>query len=369
MKVPNTVQDQKVHENAPPAQTGAHPRPHRGRTGRLMRQLGATAAGLCLSAFVHATDYQLGQGLRLGDTGFTLGGYSALTLDKLRGEKTRVALDDLSLFVWWESETRWKVFAELDYENVLAHPSRDREGESRYLALERLYADYAVNDALTLRVGKFLTPIGRWNQIHATPLVWTTSRPLITEKTFPTNVTGLMATGTIAAMGDGIEYAVYGSRGNEIRVNPAIDPFTEVVGARVTVPVTADSRLGVSVARFEQEAHRDESKRLLGLDFMWAREGYEFSAEAVYRRSDEGGTRDEKGAFAQLVVPLTERLAAVGRLEAFHQAGSTDTVRIGVLGLNYHYTPAIVFKGEWVGTQDNRIDAPHGVMTSVSVLF
>jgi len=316
-----------------------------------------------------AAGYTLGQGYRLGDSGFTLGGYSTLSLDKLRGEKPRAALDDLSLFVWWEGEGRWKLFAELDYENVLAQPSRDYDGENRYLALERLYADYAVNDSLSLRAGKFLTPIGRWNLIHATPLVWTSSRPLITEETFPTNVTGLMASGSVDVLGDGIEYAVYGSKGEEFRANPAIDPFSEVLGAHVSLPLSVESRLGVSYATFEQESRRDERKQLLGLDFVWSHEGYELSAEGVYRRSDEGSDQDEKGAFVQFVMPLAPKLFAVGRAEAFRQAGAGVTTRLWVGGLNYRLDPAVVLKAEWIGAEQNRINAPHGLMTSISVLF
>ena len=372
MEVAGAKQDQqKLHENRLPAQPSKRAGYGIGWRRHLAGVLGLALAGWLLPAHAQseATGYTLGQGYRLGDSGFTLGGYSTVSLDKLHGDKTRAALDDLSLFVWWEGEGRWKLFAELDYENVLAHPSRDHEGEGRYLALERLYADYALSDRLSLRLGKFLTPIGRWNQIHATPLVWTSSRPLITEETFPTNVTGLMATGTLDAIGDGIEYAVYGSKGEEIRANPAIDPFSEVLGAHVSLPLSVDSRLGLSYATFEQESRRDERKQLLGLDFVWSQGGYELSAEGVYRRSDEGSDQDEKGAFVQFVMPLTSRLFAVGRAEAFRQAGADATTRLWVGGLNYRLDPAVVLKAEWIGAAKNRIDAPHGLMTSISVLF
>ena len=34
---------------------------------------------------------------------------------------------------------------------------------------------------------------GRWNLIHAAPLVWTTLRPLATSRLFPTSVNGAMS--------------------------------------------------------------------------------------------------------------------------------------------------------------------------------
>jgi opacity protein-like surface antigen len=312
-------------------------------------------------------NYRLGEGLRLADTGFSLGGYATASYENLRHAPSRTALDNLSLFVWWQGESRWKFFSEFDYENVLA--SRSQEGEDRYLALERLYLDYAVTDTTTLRVGKFLTPIGRWNLIHATPLVWTSSRPLITTQTFPTNATGLMVNGTLPAVANGTEYSLYASNGNEIRPNPALDPFSGAIGAHVTFPVLANAQVGFSYASFEQEKTRGEKKQLVGLDFLWSRNRYEVSAEGIYRFSDNGSDWDEKGAFGQLVVPLSEKLYAVARYEIFRKAQETLTTHLWVAGLNYRVTPAVVLKAEWVGSTHNHIDAPEGFLSSVSLLF
>lgn len=314
-------------------------------------------------------NYRLGEGFRVADTGFSLGGYATASYYDLRHAPSRIALDNLSLFVWWQGEGRWKFFSEFDYENVLASNSAGQEGEDQYLALERLYLDYAVTDATTLRIGKFLTPIGRWNLIHATPLVWTTSRPLITTRTFPTNATGLMVNGTLPAVAGGVEYSLYGSKENELRPNPALDPFYEAFGAHVTIPLLADGQVGFSYATFEQEKTRGEHKQLAGADFLWSRNRYELSAEGVYRFSDVGNAGDEKGAFVQLVAPLSEKLYAVGRYEAFRQAQETQTTHLWVAGLNYRFTPAIVLKAEWIGSQNNGIDAPEGFMSSLSLLF
>lgn len=314
-------------------------------------------------------NYRLGEGLRVADTGFSLGGYATASYQDLQHAPSRIALDNLSLFVWWQGEGRWKFFSEFDYENVLASNSFGQEGEDHYLALERLYLDYAVTDTTTVRAGKFLTPIGRWNLIHATPLVWTTSRPLITTQTFPTNATGLMVNGSLPGVAQGLEYSLYASNGTEFRPNPAQDTFSEALGAHVTIPVLADGQVGLSLAAFEQEKSPDEKKHLVGLDFVWSRNRTEISAEGVYRFSDNGNEWDEKGAFGQLVVPLSAKLYAVGRYELFRKAQEAVTTHLWVAGLNYRVTPAIVLKAEWVGAKDNDIDAPEGFLSSVSILF
>jgi hypothetical protein len=314
-------------------------------------------------------NYQLGEGLRLADSGFTLGGYATITNDNPRHAPSRTALDNTSLFVWWEGEGRWKFFSEIDYENVLSTRTATQAADKRYLALERLYFDYAYSDNTNVRIGKFLTPIGRWNLIHATPLVWTTSRPLITTVSFPGNVTGVMVNGSLPGLGTGVEYSVYGSAGEEIRANPVLDPFNEVIGGHLSVPLSEDGQLGFSYAAFEQKKTRGEQKQLAGVDFVWSRHRYEISGEGIYRFSDNGSTWDEKGVFLQLVAPLSERLYAVGRYEVFRKARELVSTRLWVAGLNYRISRALVLKAEWVGSKDNQIDAPEGFMSSLSILF
>lgn len=312
--------------------------------------------------------YRLGEGLHLPGTGMGVGGYATASVDKLQHAPARATFEDISLFVWWEGESRWKFFSEFDFENLLSTRSTGRDSDDRYLALERIYVDYALGDTTNIRAGKFLTPVGRWNLIHATPLVWTSSRPLITLETFPTNVTGLMLNGTLSGLGD-TDYSLYTSSGKEIRANPTLDPFNEVIGGHLTLPSLGGARLGFSYAAFEQKKTRGENKELYGLDFVWARNRYEISAEGVYRFSDKGSSWDEKGYFVQVVAPLTEKLYAVGRYENFRKSLSPLATQLWVTGLNYRITPAIALKAEWIGSKNNTIGAPEGFMSSVSILF
>lgn len=337
--------------------------------------LRVVAVGLALlSGGAQATEepadhaYVLGHGLRIADTGFTLGGYSALHYERFRQGSPRLALSNASLFVWWEGDGRWKFFSETDLENSITTKDHPLPGKDRYVALERFYFDYALTDSVTARIGKFLTPIGRWNLIHADPLVWTTSRPLTTEAAFPTNATGLMLSGTVTAFGTGIDYSVYGSQGDEIRNNPNMDPFYEAHGLHLSFPVSAGTQVGLSYAGFEQDSSREDEKHLLGLDVHWSRDRYEISVEAI-RRSSSTGTGEARGGFVQGVVPLSERLYAVARYESFHQPAVGPAVHIRVVGLNYRLTPAVSLKAELIRGGDNRLGVLDGFQSSFNVLF
>ena len=141
-------------------------------------------------------EYHLGQGLQLGNSGLTLGGYGSVRVEDLRRHSPQLVLSALSLFVSWDTGTRVHFFSELKIEDVAVTRGERAFDDRNYgVELERLYADVYLTEAATVRLGKFLTPIGRWNLIHADPLVWTTSRPLITSQPFATNTTGGMLYG------------------------------------------------------------------------------------------------------------------------------------------------------------------------------
>lgn len=317
-----------------------------------------------------ATDYgSFGQSMNLAEHGLTVGGYASLQYQDLRNKQAHLSLSHLSMFVWWESESRLKFFSEIDAQGLLSSVSRNVEDERHYLSVERLYFDYAFNDTLTLRAGKYLTPIGRWNQGHADPLVWTTSRPLITRDLFPTNATGVMATGNLRVLAQQVEYTVFASTGNELRPDPDQDPFNSAYGARLNLPVNDNVQLGLSYASFDQRAMRDERKTLYGADFTWSSPHIVLSGEAIYRKSDAGGMRDAKGGFLQSVIPLQERLWAVARVEAMRDPESPDLHKQMVLGVNYRNGPATLLKLEFMHGFGGDQMAPAGLLSSVSVLF
>ena len=317
-----------------------------------------------------AAEYQPGHGWHVPGTGFRLGGYASAGYENDHYRPREIGVNDLSLFVWWEGEGKLRLFSELDLEDSLRlEESRGLTTQDAYLALERLYADYLFSEKLNLRAGKFLTPIGRWNVIHADPLVWTSSRPLITERTFPGNVTGAMAYGTLPVLGQEIDYSLYTAVGEDWRSVPELDPFTDAYGAHFEFPLSGAGELGVSYASFEQEASAGEHKKLLGLDYFWAKDRYEISAELAYRFSDEGRRADERGLFVQAVAPLSQRWYAVGRYELYDPAGPAPTMNLGVLGLAMRLSPALIFKAELSHASNNRIKAPEGFFASFAILF
>jgi hypothetical protein len=318
-----------------------------------------------------AERYRLGQGLLLGDSGFTLGGYANASVHETAGDNDWVAaLDALSLFLWWDDGDAWHFFAETALTDAVLLQPGDTTIDEAYFGLERFYVDYVWRDAAKFRIGKFLTPVGRWNLIHAAPLVWTTSRPLISENTFPTNATGLMMYGVLPLGEDGVEYSLYASVGKELFPRPRVDTFSEAVGGHLSYSPLPHLQLGFSYVDFELDRLGEERRKLYGVDLHWSYRRYELTAEYAYRANRMfDGSRDEQGGYIQAVVPLTQKLYAVARYESFHQSGAQQDMNLYLIGLNYRLLPILALKAEYGRATDNDIGLVDGYKASIAVLF
>ncbi len=363
--------------------------------------------------------YEFGRGLRLGDSGITLGGYATLEYRHEESQPEQLRASHASLFIWWEGFERAKVFAEIDLLNALSHQDERSRYDERRVSLERLYGDYSLGEALTLRAGKFLSPIGRWNQVHAEPLVWTTSAPLITQAVFPRNVTGVSAWGRWHGAGRSWSYAVYASDGSEWRADREQDPFSRVRGLRLTMDLSDELQLGLSVAHYALASLRAESRRLGGLDLAWQHRGFEISAEwlRTNRLSGQWGSwgsgpvlppwvgggsgmnpggpgnptnpttpgtpgggitgppsatttpRRTEGSFVQGVAPVGAGWYAVLRSEWLSDARWSGHTRRWVLGAVWRPHPGTVFKLEWAQDNGSRPLRAPTLASSLSVLF
>jgi hypothetical protein len=158
--------------------------------------------------------------------------------DPQYSRRPRLDLSHLSGIAWWEPTPAWKVLGEVDLQDVIQLPlhsdAEDGPDSAPYVSLERLYAEYRFSDSATLRAGKFLTPIGRWNQEHSDPQTWTVLRPLISQSAFPLNATGLMLLGSVPVRSQWIDYQVYASNGGDWRSSPHTHDFERGFGARVS---------------------------------------------------------------------------------------------------------------------------------------
>jgi len=324
-------------------------------------------------------------------------------------QRPRFDLSHLSGIVWWQPSPAWKVLGEVDVQDALQLPGpasantpvtipaqttgqqagigstlgnahgqaqsppagqyRYGAASSAYVSLERLYIDYRASDSVSVRVGKFLTPIGRWNQDHSDPQTWTVLRPLISQSAFPTNVTGLMGFGSTPVAGQWVDYQIYASDGGEWRPSPWTHPFNSAIGARLSTSLDPTLQVGVSASKFVERQDRSNEFLLTGLDAVWQWHRAEISAEAVQRHSTNWGGNGEHGWFVQAVLPVAARWWLSARIEAYRRTFDPDTTRSDLIGIVYKSGAHWVFKAEWVRPSSQSYGLPGGLLSSVTLAF
>lgn len=344
---------------------------------------GAAAGDSSRDADWRHAPYVLGQGLSFPQRQLTLGGYLSLRYLDLDEVDSSLGIKDLSLFIGWEPGDRWNVFAEIEIGDALSISRHGIDTADAEIEIERLYVDYRARPYANLRAGKFLTPVGRWNLIHADPLVWTVSRPLTTAVSFARQASGVMLYGTIPAGAGGIDYSLFVDDTETLDpgqqeerafedANPAIPTlgaFRHATGARLAYH-SLDERfsLGMSYAHFRMEDLR-EPKDLIGVDVFWDAPFAELSGEWLRRDSRGGGEPGERGGFAQAVIPLPARLFLIGRYERYRTSVQPETATIRTLGLTYRPHRAVSVKLEYRGGDRNELVSPGGWLGSLAILF
>ena len=332
--------------------------------------------------------YRLGRGsgYAVGETWLRIGGYANTQIDVPRSAPWSFDLSDLSLFLTWDNGSRLHFFSELEAGDVLSAGNHQALGaQNAHFEFERFYLDSLVNNNLTVRLGKFLTPVGEWNLIHAAPLVWTTSRPVATENLFSPHTSGLMLHGSVPVAGRQLEYSVYGDMTESIDPYRSSNPFKNALGAHLRYFFSDTLQVGASVANYVlsdlQSAQIGSSfttialsnlqsgrYTLAGLDLAWSYKKFELGSEIVYRVSDQAAIASTRQGFVQGVAPLSQHWFIVGRYEYFEQR-LDKAGQVGLLGLAYRPLPPIVWKLEYRRGEHNELLAPDGLSASFAILF
>jgi hypothetical protein len=333
------------------------------------------ASSLCAVGYADSVtpNYQWGRGINLLSDQLTIGGYANTSFEKINAKKNSLTLNDLSLFISASLSDSVRFFSEIELEDSLSTEHISNFNAS--LKVERLYIDYLTTDDVTVRVGKWLTPFGRWNVIHAAPLVWTTTRPFITDELlFPSHASGAMVSKKFNVNEHNLDVAFYvdDSEHLDLRKDP-ID-FENALGSRINMELTEQLQIGFSYLNFKQADINERRNHLFGVDLLWTKNDYELQMEASYRHnpSVQG---DEKGFYIQGVAPLGSKVFAVSRyeyLEGAHQVNFTrlqSSTHAAVTGLVWRPFVPMAIKAEYRFGSQNQAIAPSGFFTSIALFF
>ncbi len=266
--------------------------------------------------------------------------------------------------------------------------------EEHRLNVARMYGEYTFSDAFRLRLGRFLTPVGQWNEIFAEPLTRTVLRPLTTYRPFAKSLTGLMAAGTVPVAGHDVGYAAYVSPPAWSVEEEEETGFLHAAGGRVAVELVPGLVVGTSVANFrvsrpydaddpgytgplpgdtlespaeEAREAEGEARWLWGLDASWESGRLELMAEAT-NLSGTALYPGERGAFIQAAYRAVGPLHLVARSEIYDAVGGQQ-VAVHTVGASARLFRHITLKLDRQFSSHPSERVRDGWFVSLSALF
>jgi hypothetical protein len=291
---------------------------------------------------------------------------------------------------WGRISTRTSYLVELDMAKRTSETWTGRESDE-WLVPERLYVEYSASELIRLRVGRFLTPIGIWNEQHAEPLTWTPTRPLTTYLPFAKSLDGVLVAGEASAAGRDVGYAVYWAP--PLRLGRDLEQaeessFVHAFGGRFAVEPRPGVTLGLAAARVRRSRPaevtgdpldsipaagtegRDEdasARSLFGMDLRWTTSRLEIVGEGNVVPAAEGEPV-EGGAYGIASVRLSGPLWMVVRGEVYRPLDGA-TARIAFAGLALRADRRLVVKLGRQFVQRSSVRIPDGWFLSFSSLF
>jgi len=291
----------------------------------------------------------------------------------------------------------YRVFSEVEYEHG---PSLGDSASSGKIYLAKGYLEFKRSDALRVRVGKFLSPFGIYNERHdATPTFLTTrlahsvydAQPLATglkDRLFAKFTTGVQLVGDFYPGRWEIRYHLYVGNGRGEDPGGSDDNSNKGLGCRIVIsPPVAKLQLGMSLYADRHGHDNDTQQRSLGLDTEFDFGSLHGELELLNHWSElidlfehpDGKFRHYRGFYILLAYRIGDKFTPCVRFgRANHDvdvSGASETT--GMVGLNIAFTPRVYLKNELYLHRDRRqvigstysVDRYGTYLASVAVAF
>jgi hypothetical protein len=305
---------------------------------------------------VGPVDYRPGRGLRIGDSGFTIGGFTNVKAEYVEDGGGEFSLDLLNVFLIFDRLPRFRAVAELQLKDIFTATDDAAGAQDFAFDVRRLFGDFTVADTLHLRAGTFLTPVGYWNLILAPPLTWTTEAPLIVEETFfQQTTTGAMAYGGADVPGGRLGYAAFTQFLDPLEDDPDLEPPHLTAGGRLTYEAVSNWTVGATY----QAAEPSEASgwtHLGALHSLWEPDRGQLLGEC-YVEDGNALPGLQWGGYLQGVYEIRHPFFAVGRYEYYAPPTPHPPLNLFTVGGVWKPLPFMAVKAEYRFV-DRRTDDP-----------
>ena len=294
-------------------------------------------------------------GWNIPDSSINIGGYLDLTYDDKRDEK--FLFNDIAMLLSVSKE-HWSFLGELEFTHISldgkSNSSRDID-----MNLERFQLTYVLNDEQSIKVGRFNSDVGYWNQAPIPILEDTTTVPHMIGNFFPKATTGISFQ-QIINEGNSVSFTFQDNQDiahqdNAIEVNnhKAIAYYGE----------EEDLSWRVSLGEYREDNYK--KARYFGVGSEYEGEEFSIQSELFTQKADSLEEKPYSG-YVQSTWHVEDRQDAVVRFEAYKDNALEVEEQVYLLGYTYRPSSHTALKGEYIHHTKLPLNR---FVYSISVLF
>lgn len=312
---------------------------------------------------LQAQEYQLGHGVKLADA-LNLGAYFS-TEYEYKEDEEKAKVDDIAFLMYGQLNERLSYLVELEAASFYEYDFKNHKStRNTTFRTERLYFDYAESDNLSIRAGKFITPIGYWNLEPINVLRDTTSNPVYASAMFPKFVTGVNANGYLPMDGS-IRYNIFAQATRDIDeeyMNILNDHF---FGASAEKEFSSEWTAGLSIGEFITLTNK--KYHFLGCNAKYDAYPFKLFGEGIIRTSDDAHEQYSKAMYLQGSYNYSLEHMLVTRYEYYKEEElSKSGESLFLLGYSYRPIYPVSIKAEY---QWHTLKEQDKFLVSFSVIF
>jgi hypothetical protein len=309
---------------------------------------------LVLSSFIHA-EVEPSYGWDVPNSSLNIGGYLDMTYDDKRDDA--FLFNDIAVILSGNQD-RFDLLGEIE----LSHISLDGKSNGNTdvdINVERLQLTYALSDTQNIRVGRFNSDIGYWNQAPITILQDTTTKPHIVTNLFPKATTGVL-------------YKKYINENNSFSLtfqhNKDIAHQDESIEVDRHKAFAYHGEKDDFSWRLSLGAYRDSNHieaKYLGIGSMYDGEDFLVQAELFTQDSDKTNKKPFSG-YIQPTWHVNDKQDAVFRFESYDDNALDVNEDVYLFGYVYRPSRNMALKAEYIHHTELPLNR---VVYSLSVLF
>ncbi|WP_457621730.1 hypothetical protein [Persephonella sp.] len=324
---------------------------------------------ILLIGLSYASDvtYRFGRGLSV-DNRFYLGGYTSFQYEYRQNGYYEYKVDDIAILGFYR-QGKFKIFGELEARNWYVRRKGTGGEFNLKLHTERFYVEYAFNEYFKTRLGRFITPLGIWNQIHINALKWTTSDPVTAEWFYPRFSTGLDIYGFLPIIDETTEYHLFIQKTRNIDDGYNNVKTDDFIGFQLKKFFGINRYIGINGGRFYDTEFKETSTFLGFFGYLNIKRFYLMGEAYIAHENEEhhaeySGRIDKESYYVQSVYRILSKNYLIIRNEYFKDRSDKGYLNVWTFGWNYKPLFNISIKGEYqfFEKRDNRFLASFAVL-------